>query len=79
MKKLTLFFLALIAMCQMQAQPGGGRMMQVSSPVVNPDNTVTFNYRDANAKQVLVDVQFAGRHEMVKDRKSTRLNSSHAT
>ena len=66
MKKLALFFLSLIAMCEMQAQPGGGRMMQVSSPVVNPDNTVTFNYRDANAKQVLVDVQFAGRHEMVK-------------
>lgn len=39
---------------------------QVSSPVVNADNTVTFNYRNANAKSVQVDVQFAGRHDMVK-------------
>ncbi len=51
----------------MQAQPGRGRMVQVSSPVVNADNTVTFNYRNDRAKEVLVDVQFAGRHAMSKN------------
>lgn len=47
---------------------GGGRGMgaQVSSPVVNPDNTVTFNYQDANAKMVKVNTQFAGTKEMTK-------------
>ena len=43
-------------------QMGGG----VSSPVVNPDNTVTFNYRDPNAKSVKVNTQFAGTQEMTK-------------
>ncbi|MCQ2375634.1 MAG: hypothetical protein MJ069_07035 [Salinivirgaceae bacterium] len=37
------------------------------STVVNADGTVTFNYRNDKAKQVQVDVQFAGRHAMVKD------------
>ena len=47
---------------------GGGGMMggSVSSPVVNPDNTVTFNYRDPNAKSVKVNAQFAGTQDMVK-------------
>ena len=40
---------------------------QVSSPVVNKDNTVTFNYQNNSAKKVEVDVQFAGRHEMKKN------------
>lgn len=44
-------------------QMGGG----VSSPVVNPDNTITFNYRDPNAKSVKVNTQFAGTQEMTKD------------
>lgn len=39
---------------------------QISSPVVNSDNTVTFNYCNATAKDVKVDVQFAGRHDMKK-------------
>ena len=39
----------------------------ISSPVVNSDNTVTFNYRNDNAKSVSVDVQFAGTHEMTRD------------
>ena len=48
-------------------QPGGGRMpVQVSSPVVNSDNTVTFNYRSATAKDVKVNAQFAGTHDMQK-------------
>lgn len=38
-----------------------------ASTVINPDGTVTFNYRNDNAKEVQVDVQFAGRHAMVKD------------
>lgn len=38
----------------------------VSSPVVNPDNTVTFNYRDEKAKDVKVNVQFAGTQQMTK-------------
>ena len=51
---------------QISAQPGGP---QVQSPVVNKDNTVTFNYRNNTAQKVEVDVQFAGRHEMKKDDK----------
>ena len=51
---------------QISAQPGAP---QVQSPVVNKDNTVTFNYRNNTAQKVEVDVQFAGRHEMKKDDK----------
>ncbi|MBR5956763.1 MAG: hypothetical protein IKZ99_00175 [Salinivirgaceae bacterium] len=51
---------------QISAQPGAP---QVQSPVVNKDNTVTFNYRNNTAQKVEVDVQFAGRHEMTKDDK----------
>ena len=39
---------------------------KLSSPVVHPDNTVTFNYFNPDAKSVSVDVQFAGTHEMTK-------------
>jgi len=52
------------AILQGLAQPG--RPAPAPSPVVNPDNTVTFNYQNKNAKKVQVDVQFAGRHDMVK-------------
>lgn len=38
-----------------------------ASTVVNPDGTVTFSYRNDKASEVLVDVQFAGRHAMTKD------------
>ncbi|MBQ3617688.1 MAG: esterase, partial [Bacteroidales bacterium] len=48
------------------AQPG---VPQVQSPVVNKDNSVTFNYLNKTAQKVEVDVQFAGRHEMKKDDK----------
>ncbi len=51
---------------QISAQPGAP---QVQSPVVNKDNTVTFNYRNNTAQKVEVDVHFAGRHEMKKDDK----------
>jgi len=39
----------------------------LSSTVCNADGTVTFNYRNDHAKQVLVDVQFAGRNPMQRD------------
>ena len=45
---------------------GQGWGPQVASPVVNPDNTVTFNYVSNTAKSVQVDAQFAGRQDMVK-------------
>ncbi len=67
MKKLLTSLLLIAAALTMAAQPGRGRMVQVSSPVVNSDNTVTFNYRNDNAKEVMVDVQFAGRHAMTKN------------
>lgn len=38
-----------------------------AATVVNADGSVTFNYRNDLAKEVLVDVQFAGRHAMQKD------------
>ncbi|MCQ2204056.1 MAG: hypothetical protein MJZ15_06400 [Bacteroidales bacterium] len=37
------------------------------STVANSDGTVTFNYKNDNAKSVQVDVQFAGRHDMTRD------------
>ncbi|MBQ0023045.1 MAG: hypothetical protein KBT29_07395 [Prevotellaceae bacterium] len=68
MKHLFIVLLAMLSACTLQAQPGGrNRGVRVASPVVNADNTVTFNYRNDNAKQVMVDVQFAGRHEMKKN------------
>lgn len=61
------FLAVLPAVCLcLAAQAQGPMMAQVSSPVVNADNTVTFNYRDANAKDVKVSVQFAGEQQMVK-------------
>ena len=36
----------------------------------NADGTVTFQYRNDKAKEVLVDVQFAGRNAMTKDTKT---------
>ena len=40
---------------------------ETPSTVVNPDGTITFTYQNDKAKEVQVDVQFAGRHEMTKD------------
>lgn len=40
---------------------------ETASTVVNADGTITFNYRNDSAKQVQVDVQFAGRHDMERD------------
>ena len=41
-----------------------------SSTVCNPDGTVTFLYKNDNARKVAVDVQFAGRHDMTRDAKT---------
>ena len=42
-------------------------MMNFESTVVNDDGTVTFQYRNDKAKEVAVDVQFAGKKAMQKD------------
>lgn len=42
-------------------------MMNYQSTVINDDGTVTFQYRNDAAKEVAVDVQFAGRKAMQKD------------
>ncbi|MCR4824639.1 MAG: family 43 glycosylhydrolase, partial [Bacteroidales bacterium] len=47
--------------------PGGGMGAALASPVVNPDNTVTFNYQDPHARSVKVNTQFAGTQEMTRD------------
>lgn len=38
-----------------------------SATVFNADGTVTFNYRNDSAQSVQLDVQFAGRHDMLRD------------
>lgn len=42
-------------------------MRNYQSAIFNEDGTVTFQYRNDNAKSVSVDVQFAGKNEMHKD------------
>lgn len=37
------------------------------STIVNADGTVTFQYKNDQAKEVFVDVQFAGKNKMVRD------------
>ena len=37
------------------------------STIVNEDGTVTFQYKNDNAKEVFVDVQFAGKNKMKRD------------
>ena len=55
MKKLTLFSLFALLPMAMVAQPR-----------CNADGTVTFQYKNENAKNVQVDVQFAGRKDMTR-------------
>ena len=43
------------------------RPAQVSSPIVNPDNTVTFNLSAPNAKNVKISAQFAPKADMVRN------------
>jgi enterochelin esterase-like enzyme len=44
----------------------GGMVSTLTSPVVNPDNTVTFNFRSNTAQKVQVSTQFAGTQDMEK-------------
>ncbi|MBO4397634.1 MAG: hypothetical protein J5805_03770 [Bacteroidaceae bacterium] len=55
----------LLSVSMMNAQPAN--RFQASGTKVNPDNTVTFNYFNNKAKNVQVDVQFAGRHDMKRN------------
>ena len=41
-----------------------------TSTICNADGTVTFQYKNDQAKEVLVDVQFAGRNPMTRDAKT---------
>jgi len=52
----------LLSACTQETTP-----QDPASTIVNPDGTVTFNYRNDNANEVQVDVQFAGRHAMQRD------------
>lgn len=45
-------------------------MMGYQSTIINNDGTVTFQYRNNNAKEVSVDVQFAGKNKMQKDERT---------
>ena len=40
---------------------------QLPSTICNDDGTVTFQYKNDNAKEVMVDVQFAGRQKMERN------------
>ena len=60
MRQLIISLLACAAMTA-QAQ---------TSTICNADGTVTFQYKNDQAKEVLVDVQFAGRNPMTRDAKT---------
>ena len=59
-----LMTVAAISICLPAMAQWGGP--QVKSTVINADNTVTFNYQSATAKDVKVSVQFAGEKQMKK-------------
>ena len=42
------------------------RPVNVASPIVNPDNTVTFNLMAPEAENVKISAQFAPKTDMVK-------------
>ena len=44
-----------------------GQKKPTNSTICHPDGTVTFLYKNDNAKKVEVDVQFAGKHPMERD------------
>ncbi len=60
-------FLISAALFVGSCSPSAVERLDPPSTVVNPDGTVTFNYRNDVARVVQVDVQFAGRNDMVKD------------
>ena len=49
-----------------QPQRGGRPMVSSASPIVNADNTVTFNLDAPHAKSVIISAQFAPKAEMQK-------------
>lgn len=66
MKLLDKFIFAsalLVTACSGNDKP----VIEEPATVFNADGTVTFNYRNNSAHSVQVDVQFAGRHDMVRD------------
>ncbi len=65
-KNLALLMTAAVASAPVCAQPGGGFAPQIKSTVVNADGTVTFNYSNANAKDVKVWTQFSNDVDMKK-------------
>ena len=58
-------YTALCIALLLAVQPIGAQSYQ--STVCHDDGTVTFQYRNDHAREVLVDVQFAGRHAMQRD------------
>ena len=44
-----------------------GALTASAQPVVTGNGMVTFQYKNDSARQVMVDVQFAGRKEMTRD------------
>jgi len=64
MKKL-IFLLSLLALVGCKTHPV--ECSDPASTIVNADGSVTFSYRNDSAREVQVDVQFAGRHAMNKD------------
>lgn len=65
MKKLFIFCFLAVAMAA--SSKNLSQTNDETSTICNPDGTVTFRYWNDQAHEVLVDVQFAGRHPMVKD------------
>ena len=52
----------IMASCVSQQEPAG-----YQSAIINKDGTITFQYKNDQAKEVYVDVQFAGKNKMTKD------------
>lgn len=68
--KTAILIPALLLICSAaaaQGPRGGMNRVPVSSPVVNPDKTVTFNYRNDNAKEVKLSSQLAPTVDMKRD------------
>ena len=65
MKKYVLASVLLCLAVLVQAQPSD--LTLVTSTICNEDSTVTFYYQNDHAKEVMVDVQFAGRQPMTRD------------
>lgn len=59
----TLAFMSVACTSQQPAE----QAQEPASTIVNADGTVTFCYKNDNAQDVQVDVQFAGRHAMERD------------